>query len=531
MQAREGGAASGSKARHKRRAADVQQLLPLAAPEAEVESTPAVQPASKRLWFCVYLPELPLDATGRRHSPLAVVEDQQGVHRILLANEMAAAAGVLPGQSANAALALLPEIELEERSTVVEQQTLEALATWLEQFSSFVSIASRDVLLLEIAGSLRLFGGLRHLRRRVASGLEQQGFAASLSIAPTPLAATWLARGNRRACIRKFANLLPKLRSLPLHCLDWPPAAHTALTGMGVTTIGDCLRLPREAFAKRFGAGRLIELDRALGRLPDPRASWRSPERFCADYEMTEEQSDRELLLAICQELLEAHEQFLLTRQLGTQRIDFCFYHLKAPATKLSMGFTRPDRSARRFAELLGIRFERLSLPEPVIALRLQGGPTQLLKAESSRLSFDRRSRPSECYSMTELAERLAARFGDDAVNGVTTVAEHRPQKAWRQRALSGGKTIGQPAFMRPDLKRPLWLLPEPAHLPVEAGLPLHFGRVTLLEGPERLETGWWDEDGIARDYYMAVNPRGMRLWIFRNRSRSADWYLDGIFG
>ena len=54
---------------------------------------------------------------------------------------------------------------------------------------------------------------------------------------------------------------------------------------------------PGKGFARRFGPQRLIELDRALGRLPDPRTSWRAPERFCTDYEMTEEQSDRELLL------------------------------------------------------------------------------------------------------------------------------------------------------------------------------------------------------------------------------------------
>lgn len=527
VRAREGRVAP--KARHKRRAADVQQLLPLATPpETEPQAAPAS--STERLWFCVYLPELPLDASGRRESALAMVEDQQGVHRIVLANEAATAAGVLSGQSANAALALLPELELEERSTVREQQALESLAARLEQFSSFVSIAAADLLLLEIAGSLRLFGGLRPLRKRIALELEQQGFAASLAIAPTPLAASWLARAGRRACIREIANLAPALRNLPLQCLDWPPTTHTALIGMGVTSVGDCLRLPREGFAKRFGASRLIELDRALGRLPDPRVSWRAPERFCVDYEMTEEQSDRELLLAICEELLDAHEKFLLTRQLGTQRIDFCFYHLKAPATKLTMGFTRPDRSATRFAALLGIRFERLSLPEPVIAVRLQGGATQSMKTESARLAFDRRHRQSERYSMSELAERLAARVGDHAVNGVTTVAEHRPQRAWRPQSLSACREAA-PVFFGPAIRRPLWLLPEPARLPVEEGLPLHFGRVMLLEGPERLETGWWDEEGIARDYYTAVNPRGMRLWVFRSRGYAADWYLDGIFG
>ena len=115
---------------------------------------------AERLWFCVYLPKLPLEACGPGDDDLAVIEERQGVHRVLLAGARARAAGVLPGQSPNAALALLPGLRLEERNEIREQQVLELLATWLEQFSSFVSIAGRDVLLLEIAGSLRLFGGL-----------------------------------------------------------------------------------------------------------------------------------------------------------------------------------------------------------------------------------------------------------------------------------------------------------------------------------------------------------------------------------
>jgi len=529
-----------SRHRHKRRAADVQQLLPLAETDnetvgAETATKSAIATntaASRRLWFCVYLPSLPLEAGGDSGQPRAVVEDRHGIHRVLLANTGATTAGVMPGQSANAALALLPELELEERCTLTEQQTLETLAAWLEQFSSCVSIAGSDLLLLEIAGSLRLFGGLPSLRQQISAGLQEQGFDASLAIAPTPLAASWLARGGRRVCVRESANIGPVLRSLSLACLDWPTAVTESLAGMGVTSVGDCLRLPREGFARRFGASRLMELDRALGRLPDPRISWRAPERFCADYDMTEEQSDSELLLAICRELLDAHERFLLVRQLGTQRLDFSFYHLKAAATKLSLGCTQADRSTARWFDLLKIRFERVTLPEPVIAVRLEGGHAQALQAESARLSFDRRAGATTGrYSMTQLAERLAARMGNHSVFGLVTVAEHRPQQASRPKNLLTGKTNEALLSVERSAKRPLWMLPEPALLPAEQGLPLHQGRLTLIDGPERLETGWWDGDGIARDYYTAVNPHGMRLWIFRNRNRAAAWYLHGFFG
>ena len=518
----------------------VQQALPLtgANPVSDLPARTGAAPAASfpaKLWFSICLPNLALEAVRSplESAPSAVVEDQHGIHRILLADAEAIAAGVMPGQAANAALAIVPVLQLAERSRPAEQQALEGLANWLERFSSFVSIAGDDGLLLEIAGSLRLFGGLRELREKLSQGLRERGFTASLAIAPTPLAATWLARSGRRTCIRDATNLAPVLRRLPLGCLEWPAGLCETLTGMGVTTVGDCLRLPRAGFTRRFGARYLLELDRAAGHLPDPRISWRAPERFCADYEMTEEQSDRALLLNICHELLQSHDRFLLARQLGTQRLSFSFFHLKGPATELRLGCARAERSAERWFELLGIRFEQLRLPEPVIAVRLRGGRTQALQAESGRLSFcGKPGEQPQGFSITQLAERLIARIGEKSVQSTTMVAEHRPQYAWRTQSLLAdwsGSTQDEPARY---VQRPLWMLPEPALLPADGACPIHQGcRLRLLDGPERLETGWWDDDSMSRDYYTAAGADGRRLWVFRNRNRESAWYLHGYFG
>jgi protein ImuB len=508
-----------------------QQVLPFAEPAPLLKPVSVAPTEVQRLWFCICLPNLPLEACGSSDGALAIVEEQHGIHRVLQVDPVAAAAGIMPGQSANAALALLPTLRLEERSPVREQQVLEALATWLECFSSFVSIADKNVLLLEIAGSLRLFGGLLKLRQTISKDLGAKGFSAAMAIAPTALAATWLAGAGRRACIRAEENLGPAVRKLPLNCLDWPAGQREALTGMGISTIGDCLRLPREGFVRRFGAERLLDLDRALGHLPDPRDSWRAPERFSADYEMTEEQSDRELLLQICRELLLSHEQFLLARQLGTQRVCFSFFHLKSAATELRLGSAFADRSAMRWFDLLNIRFEQLRLPEAVIAVRLRSGLSQPLQAETARLCFDNKGGMRHRFSIAQLAERLVARIGDHSVNALAMVAEHRPEYAWSvQNPLSGWSASTLTAG--DGIKRPLWMLPEPALLPADGAYPLHKGcRLTLLDGPERLETGWWDGEGISRDYYTAVNGAGMRLWVFRNRQRTPNWYLHGIFG
>lgn len=508
---------------------------PACAEPTQQSLIPIAEPA-RRLWLCIYLPALPLQALSDSNQAQAgaVFEDQEGMRRILLADKKAGAAGIRPGLAVNAALALLPTLCLVERSLQRERQALETLAAWAEQFTSFVCIEAPNVLLLEIAGSLRLFGGLSSLKQQIAAGLDERGFGALLSIAPTPLSSTWLAKAGRKASILARADLAGALSKLPIRCLGWPDSINEHLSGMGIICVGDCLRLPREGFARRFGAGRLLELDRALGRLPDPRQSHRASERFCSEYELSEEESASDLLLNVCRELLIELERFLLTRQLSVQRVLFSFFHLREPATHLTLGCMQAGRSVSHWFELLKIKFDQLKLPAPVIAIRLRGGRSQSLTARTCELPFnDTGERQSE--PIAHLVERISARIGDESVHGVTTIAEHRPQYAWMPADLAQvPHCAAVPGYWFEEcrvLRRPLWMLPEPTPLPVEQGAPVYQGILKLLDRPERLETGWWDDDGIAKDYYVAVNPAGIHVWVYQDRKSPGAWYLHGIFG
>jgi protein ImuB len=506
------------------------------------------------LWLCVYLPALSLEAVVSSAEAAAVFEEQQGIRKILLANTKARAAGIGSGLTVNAALALVPTLKLVERDPVREAHVLKDLAKWSEKFTAFIAIDAPSLLLLEIAGSQKLFGGIKPLRERIVRGLVSQGFHVEVAIAPTPLAATWLARAGQKVCIRDVRNLVGKLGPLPIHCFRWPEKVCATLKGMGVTSIGEVLRLPRQGFAKRFGATRLLELDRALGRMPDPRISYRAPERFVAEFDLNEEESDSALLLNVCQELLMKLERFLLGRQLAVQHIEFVFFHLQAPATHLPIGCVQADRAVQHWFDLLEIKFDRLVLAAPAIAIRLCGGEGQQFAAETDVLPFSRQERQQRNTSIAHLAERLSARIGDEAVHGVMTVAEHRPQHAWQRRnafdgvphcANAQGYQVHSDAsrlladVQRTNslvLQRPLWMLQQPELLVTEQGMPCYQGRLKLLDGPERLETGWWDDDGIARDYFVACNPRGVHLWIYRDRGNKGDrdrrlWYLHGMFG
>jgi protein ImuB len=183
--------------------------------------------------------------------------------------------------------------------------------------------------------------------------------------------------------------------------------------------------------------------------------------------------------------------------------------------------------------ELLRERSEHLQLAAPVVAITLRVAHWQPL-AEGSGELFER-SRPA---GDAQLLERLRARLGEGAVQGLQPVPDHRPERAWRFCPPVGGQQVRGarnedrgPAVPRtsPLVPRPLWLLESPRPLAAPDGRPSYGGPLQLELLPERIEAGWWDGDEVARDYYLAYSPPGERLWVYRDR-RTGRWYLHGLF-
>ena len=39
-----------------------------------------------------------------------------------------------------------------------------------------------------------------------------------------------------------------------------------------------------------------------------------------------------------------------------------------------------------------------------------------------------------------------------------------------------------------------------------------------MISRTERIEAGWWDGNGVQRDYYVASDDRGRMFWLYRER-------------
>ncbi|HUN93153.1 MAG TPA: DNA polymerase Y family protein [Burkholderiaceae bacterium] len=507
------------------------------------------------LWLAICLPALPLQLAERalvRAGPLVIVEGPPQRPVVTCCNPQASAAGIEPGQKLAAAQALAGHLLALERDPARERAALHELCCWAYQFSPHIAPFGDEQssgVILETGASRRLFGGHDALHRRIARELHRLGYRASFGYAATPRAAQLIGlarlRGrDEQADAPDASSLKAALAPLPLAWLGWEAGTVATLQSLGLEKVGDVLRLPRDAFARRFGTLLLDELDRALGRQADPQPPFTPPERFEAGLELPADLADAAQLLQPARSLLRALQGFLRGRGAGATELLFQAHHsprraVPAPPTPIVLKLAAPERSAERFAALLGERLARVRLPQPATALALR--VERLLPfapAHPSLLppSADDPS-PAPATGWLQLAETLHARLGSERVFQLLAVDDHRPEYAYRSApiAIDADEATTRGEASPAAAQRPLLLLPVPQPLPGDAAAPRYRGRLTLVAGPERIESGWWDlgdarRRSVHRDYFVARNPPGQTLWIYRDLAAPHGWYLHGFF-
>jgi len=408
---------------------------------------------------------------------------------------------------------------------------LQRLCLHAQAFTSLVSVEPPNALLLEIKGSLKLLGPLETLHAGIDACWRGLALPAHSATAPSTLAALWFARAGSPVQIEDLSTLAGHMAKLPIACTAWDIERLQTLRAMGVTQIGELLRLPRAGLARRLGTAAVQDLDIALARQPAPRRAFVPRERFRERCDFESEIETVAYLEKALEPLTERCAQFLRERQAGVQALRLKLRHRTGPATCVYLGLASTTSERRRLADVLIQKLGRLELPNPVRSMELMSGSLQPLSAASLD-AFAGLAGKGGRDTAPQLVERLRARLGEDAVYGVVSIAEHRPEAAWRRvhelRLASvlhaGAKMMGHGADQ--GMPRPVWLLDTPLPLS-EPGI--------LEQGPERIESGWWDDKGVARDYYVAHQFRGARqahgakLWVFQER-RSKRWYLHGVF-
>ena len=515
------------------------------------------RPASlpSRLWMGLHFPRLPLEALDRAAGaasapPLAVASDGSANASLLAVNEGARAAGIRPGMGLGAACASAPRLEVRGRDPALEAAALQELAIWAGRFTAFVSPAPPAGLLLEVGGSLRLFGGVHMLRQGIERGLRELGFHASIGTAPTPAAAWLLARAGFPEPVLDRGRLPGRLAEVPLACLDLPEPALRDLAAMGVRSFRDASRLPRDAVSRRVGEALIDAMDRALGKRPEAPARCTAAPEFSRRVDFPDEVEEMPPILSALRRLLRELERFLQARTLGVNALELRLLPRFAPALRIPLTLISASRDPEHLLDLFEKRLERATPTRPIAAIGLDVLGFDVVAPRNADLYEVRAAAPRD--SLPTLIERLQSRLGRDALWRLALVADHRPERAFSRvpphdarggvrrppeprRVDHASGTQPRPAASdaarapcrQESASRPLWLLEAPRRIEPEDG---RRERLEISPHFERIESGWWDGEDLRRDYHVARGASGVRYWVYREH-RTRDWFIHGIFG
>jgi protein ImuB len=492
-----------------------------------------------RLWIGLYLPQLALEVfcpSWSGDSGSAVLEQE----RVLALSPAARAAGVRIGMRRGGALMLAPGLRLVERAPGREAEGLHAVALALLQYTPLVAQAEEATLLIDIGASLRLFGGIGALCRRIRANLRALGFTAVLSCAPTARGAWLLARHGAGRALR-MASLTRRLDRLP--CALLPPARPFApwFDGIGCVGLAELRRLPRPGLQRRCGRALLDMLDAAYGMAPELFDWLEAPTSFRAHLELFDRVEQAEALLSGAHRLLLQLTGWLCARQLAVDRIRLQLEHergrvARAPSV-IEIVLAEPTWRDEHLLRLLKERLGQQTLDAPVIGLCLEAPQVQPMAAPNASLFPDPGGSPEDQQRMLEL---LVARLGEENVLQAAPQADHRPEQAnrWvpvRQKIRPEAMRAQLPPDVH-SLTRPSWLLAKPIALLMRNHRPFYGSPLKMASTPERIEAGWWSQTE-ARDYFIAEGQDHAHYWVYRERIVGAAedaeprWFLHGLFG
>jgi protein ImuB len=327
-----------------------------------------------------------------------------------------------------------------------------------------------------------------------------------------------------------MTTLVRQLDQLPCGLLPETQPFGEWLNDIGARNLGAVRRLPRAGLLRRTDAVLLSVLDRAYGEAPELFDWIKPPLTFRARLETGDRVEHADDLLDGATRLLLQLVGWLASQQRAIRIFTFYLEHERGrsavPPTALDVALAEPAWKETHLIRLVKERLAKLELPAPVIALRLEAVKIEAMAPPNASLFPDPGGSAEEFHRLLEL---LVARLGSDNVLVPGVVDDYRPEVCNTWVPAAGGARRGQ--LQEVFQGRPFFLLPKPIALLMRDERPFYGSALRIVQGPERIEAGWWNDQTAARDYYLAQGSDDTRYWIYLERTQEARWYLHGLYG
>ena len=449
------------------------------------------------------------------------------------------------------------------------------------QFAPIVGLSQSpvpDSLLLDVTACGQLFGGESALAEQLVHRLTKHHFDVRATISDS-VASAWafahvsghplssapddVTQRGRVQLTHEWAApviIIPPgqsktyLSKFPVAAARLPTDDVNVLAQLGILTVGQMLSLPVDDLPSRLSDlaitrfRQIEEIDAELiTAIPEANpisAHW------SAEFPAT---SHEEILVIMKQLTFEIAEQ-LDRRNVGANRIDCKLTQEDKAVIPLKVEAVRPVQDSSALFDLLKIRMERLSVVEPLASIKMTAAVSPMpVSRQRDLFNTDAHIRPGE--ELAAVVNRLSNKLGADAVLKVEKQPSPVPEKAVllssviqrdENRSATGQtldglvSPIDPPTTTAPTQLRPLRLHATPEKVVMKEVLQpgakftwrgqIH--EVAAIAGPERIQTDWWYEHPVHRDYYRVTLQSGTLLWIYQDLSNAAkaEFFVHGVF-
>ena len=290
---------------------------------SQVES----RPLSDKVWFFVYIPQFFLQSLVKkliRKNAYVLVDSCEDDPVVQQLNDSAKALGVCKDMPLSL-IDKLGNVKIFSRDKEREKNAIDDLLVWANKFSPLIVDKFPDGLLVEMKGSLKLFGGQEKLIKIMSDELQIRGYKFNLAIGLTPLLAEISAKiGWKGDISNRFAY--KKINNVPISVLSFLPKQFDVLNKMGVRTLGDCQKLPRKGLAERFGKDIMLQFDRLYGYSPDPQTFFTAVSKKSILMAIDGDVGNWSELKFHIKKLIKKTNKYLLSRSLKVRRATWFFY-------------------------------------------------------------------------------------------------------------------------------------------------------------------------------------------------------------
>lgn len=479
---------------------------------------------TRSLWIYLHFPRLQLDLVEAADAESQNEHERPPLPRAIVnvtnntlcqLNQAALSKGLSLNMGLASASLSCSDLQLHEYSGDIESKHIINIADNLYLFTCDIVLAPPNAILLRVQNMLGLYGGLQAYWLVLEQALTRQHVEFIAASGYSIQAAKVLALNHKNLISDDRSQIELQLKKCLLIYSDIDSKDLQKLARIGIKSYADMCTLPLDELANRVSRFSMSIINELQGKQAAKVTFYQPKPRYHDYLELLYEVSLTAKLLPVIGLSIDKLSEFLLLRNAHCLSICMRFFQQDHQAQAHQFNSIRPIHKTADWLDIISLKLESIKFESPVYALSLTCEKYEIAEIAND----DMFTQKSTHLAALTLLSRLQSKLGSKSINQISFVGDFRPERGTKLTAVSTPKYKNIYSHTSIFADRPGLLLPAPEPLQLQ---------VQVIKGPERIQTGWWDDHPVNRDYYIGQSQDGQQVWIFKTPTQ--EWFLHGYF-